>query len=372
MLDVALKLLKEITNCSYEAYIVGGFVRDYLLGIESSDIDITTNATPKEIKEIFQDSCLPSDDYGAVTVMKGGIRFEITTFRREIEYVDNRKPVEIKYIDSLSEDLLRRDFTINTICMDQDGNIIDELDGREDLNKKLIRTVGNAKERFEEDSLRILRAIRFATILDFSLDEDIVQAIREKKGYVRSLSYYRKKMELEKIFTSPNCKKGVQLLLDFGLEEELEIPNLHLLLRPETISLMGIWSILNVSDKYPFNKNELELIHDIHDVLNMNHLDPMTLYQYGLYVNSVAGEIKGEDIKSITEAYSKLEIKSRKDIQIDAEKIMKVFHKTSGEYLKDVYLDIEKEILYQNLKNDEQSIIQYLINKYEVNYEKNS
>lgn len=372
MLDIALKLLKEITSHSYEAYIVGGFVRDYLLGIESSDIDITTNATPKEIKEIFQDSCLPSDDYGAVTVIKNGIRFEITTFRREIEYADNRKPVEIKYIDSLSEDLLRRDFTINTICMDTDGNIIDELNGREDLGKKLIRTVGNAKERFEEDSLRILRAIRFATILDFSLEEDVIEAIHEKKGYVRNLSYYRKKMELEKIFTSPNCKKGIQLLLDFGLENELEIPNLHLLLRPDTISLMGIWSLLDVSDKYPFNRNELDLIHGIHDVLKKDHLDPMILYRYGLYVNSVAGEIQGEDIKSITEAYSKLEIKSRKDIQIEAEKIMKIFQRDSGEYLKDVYYDIEEEILYQRLHNDEKSIIQYLKNKYGVNYEKNN
>ena len=125
MLEVALKLIEEITENGYQAYIVGGFVRDYILGIDSNDIDITTNATPKDIKEIFADSCLPSEDYGSVTVMKKGIRFEITTFRKEIGYIDNRRPASIKYIDNLYDDLLRRDFTINTLCMDANGEIID-------------------------------------------------------------------------------------------------------------------------------------------------------------------------------------------------------------------------------------------------------
>ena len=101
MLEVALKLLEEITSRGFKAYIVGGFVRDYILGINSNDIDITTSATPKDIKEIFDDSCLPSEDYGSVTVIMKGIRFEITTFRKEIGYIDNRRPAEIKYIDDL-------------------------------------------------------------------------------------------------------------------------------------------------------------------------------------------------------------------------------------------------------------------------------
>lgn len=364
MLDDALKLLKELTNHSYKAYIVGGFVRDYLLGIESSDIDITTNATPKEIKEIFQDCCLPCEDYGAVVVVKHGIRYEITTFRQEIQYVNNRKPEQIKYVDDLSLDLVRRDFTINTICMDENGKIIDILNGRNDLKKKVIRTVGKAKNRFEEDSLRILRAIRFATILDFSLDDEVIAAIRQKKSLVKNLSYYRKKMELDKIFTSPNYKKGVKLLLDLGLDEELELSNLRKVLDSDTISLIGIWSILNVVDKYPFNKNELELIRKINQVIDYNHFDPLVLYQYGLYINSVAGEIKKQDIKLITEAYADLPIKSRKDIKVDAETIMNLFGTSSGEYLKDIYSDIEREILYKRLDNESDSIISYIRNKY--------
>lgn len=364
MLDVALKLLKEITSHSYKAYIVGGFVRDYILGIDSNDIDIATNATPKQIKEIFEDSCLPTEDYGSVTVVKKGIRFDITTFRKEIEYSNNRKPIEIKYIDDLYPDLLRRDFVINTICMDEEGKILDSLGGREDINEKIIRTVGPAKEKFLEDSLRILRAVRFATILDFTLSEEIVAAIKETKYLLKSLSYYRKKEELDKIFTSPNRNDGINLLLSLGLAEELEIPNLEKLLDTDTTSLIGTWSILNVTDKYPFNKNEMELIKDINKVLSLNNMDPMALYKYGLYVNSVAGEIKKQNIKDITESYNGLVIKSRGDIDIDSETIMELFDNESGKYLKDIYDDLEREILYRRLGNEQEILIKYIRDKY--------
>ena len=255
MLDNAFRLLKEINDHSYEAYIVGGFVRDYLLGIESNDIDICTNATPKDIREIFNDKCLPLEDYGSITVVIKGINYEITTYRKEIGYSDNRHPNEIKYINDLREDLLRRDFTINTICMDKDGNIIDYLDGKKDLGKRLIRTVGDSYTKFNEDALRILRAIRFATILNFNLDDDLKEAILKTKHLLKNISYTRKKSELDKIFNSPNFKKGIKTILDLGLDKELEISNLYKVLDSDVSSSIGIWSILNVSDKYPFNKN---------------------------------------------------------------------------------------------------------------------
>ena len=366
MLDVAFSLLKDITSKSYKAYIVGGFVRDYVLGIESNDIDITTNATPKQIKEIFEDSCLPTEDYGSITVIKKGVRFEITTFRKEIEYSNNRKPIEIKYIDDLFQDLLRRDFVINTLCMDQDGKILDYLGGQEDINNKVIRTVGSADDKFKEDCLRILRAVRFATILDFSLTDEIIDAINKNKYLLRNLSFSRKKSELEKIFTSPNYKKGIKLLLSLGLDKELEIPNLSKVLLSSTSSLIGIWSILNVTDKYPFNKNELDLISDINKTIKLNNLDPYNLYVYGLYANSVAGEIKNLDIKSISESYSELVIKSRNDIDISSELIMKLLNRKPGKYLKEIYNDIEKEILYKRLKNRKEDICKYILEKYGI------
>ena len=364
MLNNALKLLKEIDDNGFVSYIVGGFVRDYLLGIESNDIDICTNATPKDIKEIFKDNCLPSEDYGSVTVVIKNINYEITTFRKDIGYNDNRHPSEIKYIDSLEEDLLRRDFTINTLCMDKDGHIIDYLDGKKDLAHKIIRTVGNSYDKFSEDSLRILRAIRFATIFDFELDEEVCEAIKETKELLVNLSYTRRKEELDKIFTSPNFRKGIKLLIDLGLDKELEIPNLYKVLDSDVTSLIGIWSILNVGDKYPFNKNEMDLIDSVNEVVGLDNLNPSVLYKYGLYVNSVAGKIKKDDIKRITEAYNNLIIKSRKEIDITAEEIMAILNREPGEYLKEIYDDIEEKILYNRLENVKTSISQYIKDKY--------
>lgn len=362
MLEVALKLIEEITSQGFQAYIVGGFVRDYILGINSNDIDITTSATPKDIKEIFTDSCLPSEDYGSVTVIKKGIRFEITTFRKETGYIDNRRPTEVKYIDNLYDDLLRRDFTINTICMDVEGNIVDMLNGQQDLEERVIKTVGDPKVRFKEDVLRILRAIRFATILDFKLDREVIEAIKECSPLLYNLSINRKKEELDKIFSSPNAEAGIELLLGLGLDKFLGLDNLAKV--KCTSSLIGVWTVLDVLDKYPFSSNERELIKSVKDALEHNNLDPYNLYKYGLYANSVAGEIKGLDIKNITESYNNLVIQAKKDINITSEEIMEALNKGPGSYLKDVYNDIEKEILYHRLSNEKDRIIEYIVAKY--------
>ena len=364
MLDVFLDVLKEITSHSYKAYIVGGFVRDYLLGIESNDIDICTNATPKEIKEIFKDNCLPNEDYGSVVVSLKGYNFEITTFRKEVGYNDNRHPIEIKYIDDLYEDLLRRDFSINTLCMDDTGKIIDYLKGQDDLNNHIIRTIGDAEVKFSEDSLRILRAIRFATILDFELDEECRKAIIKTKELLSNLSYNRKREELDKIFTSTNYKKGIKLLLELGLDKELEIPNLEKVLSSDMISLIGIWTLLDVSDIYPFNKNELDLMSKVKEVLELDNLDPYTLYKYGLYVNSVVSEIRNDDIKIVTEAYNNLVIKSKDDIDIDPKDIIELLGQEPGKYITDIYNVLEKEILYLRLNNKKDDIIKYIKEEY--------
>ena len=166
--EKAFKILGILQEHNHEAYIVGGYVRDKLLGRNSNDIDICTSATPKEIIEIFPNTSSPN--YGSINIIYKNTIFDITTFRKEIKYQDNRLPVKLKYIKSIKKDLLRRDFTINTICMDKEGNIIDYLNIKTDLDNKIIRTVGNPRYRLKEDSLRILRAIRFATILDFEIE----------------------------------------------------------------------------------------------------------------------------------------------------------------------------------------------------------
>lgn len=362
MVEEACKVLKEITKNGYKAYIVGGFVRDYLLDIESNDIDITTNATPKELQEIFKDVLLPSTDYGSITLMRKKVRYEITTFRKEIKYIHNRKPVEIEYIDDLVEDLKRRDFTVNSICMDEREEILDFLNGQDDLRKKVIRTIGNSKEKLEEDSLRILRAIRFATNLDFSLSEELKEAILLTKHLLKNLSYNRKKEELDKIFASKNVNKGISLLLEFGLDKELELERLKDI--HNTDSLISVWSMLNVVDIYPFTSSEKTLINNINKVMSEDNLDPMILYQYGLYVNSIAGTIKNIDRKEITKSYNELSIHSKSDIAITSNQIMELLGRGPGEYLKEIYSDLEKEILYKRLVNEKKEILEYIGRKY--------
>ena len=331
MLEVALKLLEEITSRGFKAYIVGGFVRDYILGINSNDIDITTSATPKDIKEIFDDSCLPSEDYGSVTVIMKGIRFEITTFRKEIGYIDNRRPAEIKYIDDLYEDLLRRDFTINTICMDEKGNIVDLLNGQEDLKNGVIKTVGIAKDRFEEDVLRILRAVRFATILDFRLDNEVIEAIKDRRELLSSLSYNRKKEELDKIFGSSYANKGIELLLGLGLDKYLELDNLSKV--KCTSSLIGVWTVLDVMDK--------EGLTDVVIVVT-RYFGGILLGTGGLvraYSKSVRDAIINSDTIEIEEGYL-VKIEVSYDEQKNLDYILKDYSIINKDYMELVTYDV--------------------------------
>lgn len=362
MLNTAIKVLKKIENHGFKAYIVGGFVRDYLLGRESLDIDITTNATPMDIKQIFHDTFIPKVEYGSVTVFYHNTRFEITTFRKELAYLNNRKPIEFEYINDLKEDLLRRDFLINTICMDSNEEIIDLLNGKEDLEKKEIHTVGDSYHKFEEDSLRILRAIRFATILDFKLSDEVKEAIKKTKGNLLTLSYQRKKEELDKIFSSSNAKYGVSLLKELELDKELEIYNLSDI--KLNVDIIGVWASLDISPNYPFSKNEKELIRRIREALSKNNLDNIVLYQYGLYVNSIAGAIKGIGKKEIANKYEQLPINNQKDIAITSREIMDILNKSGGEYLKNIYKDLTTLILSEKIENNNEILKEYVVEHY--------
>lgn len=362
MLDIALSLLKKIESHGFKAYIVGGFVRDNILEIESNDIDICTNAKPSDLHTIFEDSCLPNEDYGSISVIYKNVLFEITTFRKEIKYINNRKPVVFEYIDDLLEDLKRRDFLINTLCMDSNGNIIDLLNGRRDIEKREINTVGDSNYKFTEDSLRILRAIRFATKLDFRLSDEIKSAILETKELVGNLSYERKKEELSKIFTSSHVKYGINLLKELGLDSVLELNNLESFKYSD--DLMGVWAQLGVVNLYPFSKNEKEIITSIEKALKLDNLSNDTLYKYGLYINSVSGSIKNIDKKLIADKYSKLPIKSRRDIVIKGNDIINILNIKPSKVIDSIFSDIENKIVNSIISNDYDSIKNYLINTY--------
>lgn len=360
MLKKNLEILSKIEEYGFSAYVVGGYVRDYLMKKESSDVDICTNARPKDLIKIFKDATLPTSKYGNVLVIYKGTRYEITTFRKELKY-ESRKPIEIEYTDDLIEDLERRDFTINSMCMNKNGDIIDLFDGKKDISRKIIKSLGNASIKFYEDPLRILRAIRFATVLNFKLDKDVIIGIKENAKYLKNISYDRKKEELNKIFASSNIKYGIKLINSMHLCEFLDV-NLDKV--KLTTDILGIWAQLNAINIYPFTKHEKTIINNIEKIVKNKTISKYEIYKYGLYCTSIAAEILGINKKVIVRLERKLPIKSKKDINISTEEILELINREPGEWLSDLYDELERGILTSKIKNDKDKIREYILKRY--------
>lgn len=196
------KIITTLQMYGYEAYAVGGCVRDSLLNRTPGDWDITTSAMPGETKSLFDKTFDTGIEHGTVTVVFGREGYEVTTYRIDGEYTDSRHPREVTFTRSLKEDLLRRDFTINAMAYNDKDGLIDIFGGKEDLQRKCIRCVGNAKERFSEDALRILRGVRFAAQLGFDISEDTKEGMRELAPTLRNISAERIQVELVKMLTS--------------------------------------------------------------------------------------------------------------------------------------------------------------------------
>lgn len=358
MEKIIYDVLKKIENNSYEAYVVGGYVREKIINNNLSfDIDITTSAKPKDIISIFSDYDVELYEYGNVSFTIDNYKFDITTFRKDMKYSNNRKPIKIIYIDSLEEDLKRRDFTINSICIDKDDNIIDYYDGKKDIKKKIIRSIGDPYEKLEEDALRILRAIRFATIYKFKLEENLKNAIIKNKDLLKDLSYERKKEELNKIFSSKHKKYGIKLLKQLDLLKVLELKNIDNALYNNDI--IGIWATIT-DINYAFTKREKELIDKINNLLNENINDPLVQYKYGPYPISIVSNIKRLNTKKIIANYEKLPIKDKNEIKITASEICDILHKKPDSFIKDIMSVLEKEILLGHLENDNDKIKEYI------------
>lgn len=362
MKEKALEVLKILNNNGYSAYIVGGFVRDTLLSKKTGDIDICTSATPKEILEIFDNVIISDMKYGSVVIAYKNYKFDVTTFRKEIKYEDNRKPVKIKYIKDLKKDLLRRDFTINTLCMNKDGEVLDTLNVKGDLDNKILKTVGNPRYRIKEDSLRILRCIRFATSLDFDIDKKTKHFISKYSYLLKKLSINRKREELDKIFSSQNKEKGKNLLIELNLTNALDITKLNNIVM--CTDLIGIWTQLEVDDIYPFNKIEKENMKLLRKLLTYDKLDNYLVYKYGLYLCTVYADIKGISKRKINKDYQSLPITSKKDININGDEISKILNKQPGKYIKDIYDSLEENIVNNKLNNTKEDIKKYIIKNY--------
>ncbi|MFW5799997.1 MAG: CCA tRNA nucleotidyltransferase [Spirochaetota bacterium] len=318
------EILKKIENNSYKAYVVGGAVRNYYLGLEIKDYDIATNAKPYEVINIF-DKVIPTGiKYGTVTLVYNEKNYEITTFRKDFNYINNRKPEKVIYSDNIEEDIKRRDFTINSLYCDVDGKVYDLYKGIADIKSKIIKTIGNPDERFREDALRMIRAVRFMCTLNFTIEKNTKKSIKNNCPYIKNVSYERIKVEFDQILLSKNPGKGIRMLTE---------TNLMKYIIPEIYEIIGFEQHNKYHDKDVYNhtitvleniepKLELRLAALLHDI---SKPETFTLDE------DMEGHFKGHNKKS---AEKSVEILKR--LRYDNKTIENVRTLIRYHYLKDI------------------------------------
>lgn len=232
-LEAAKPILEKINEAGFEAYFVGGCVRDMILGQAIHDVDIASSAYPKEIKEIFQKTVDTGIQHGTVMVLDHGEGYEITTFRTESTYTDFRRPDSVTFVRSLSEDLKRRDFTINAFALAANGDVIDHFDGLTDLKHKQIKAVGVAHERFTEDALRMMRALRFASKLGFSIEDKTRDALKDLAPNLEKIAVERIQVEFEKLLMGQAAGDALRDLVDVNLLSHM--PGVAGMMSPEHV-----------------------------------------------------------------------------------------------------------------------------------------
>ena len=367
----AIDVLEKFNKAGYEAYFVGGCVRDFLLGCEFSDIDITTNALPEEVKTIFRKSIDTGIQHGTVTILVDGESYEVTTFRTEDDYIDHRTPEKVEFVSNLRDDLDRRDFTINAMALDSKGNLYDYHNGKKDLTNKIIKTVNNPNERFFEDALRMLRAFRFSSKLGFEIEDSTLDAIKKNAELIKFVSVERITNEFKKLLAGIGSKRSLELLLDSKLNTYIPFlsdiisfvdcskytfcQSLYILTKLNNISFEKLRD-LKLSNK------EIKKIKE-YERINLEFLDnrPLELILY---------KYDKDDIYFIVEYFDycdkknidiiNLPISSFNDIAITSTEIISIIDKSPGPWMKEVTKKLEEAILLNKINNTEKNIVDFL------------
>lgn len=356
MNNIVKEVLEKIEKAGYQAYLIGGYTRDFLLDKFNDDYDICTSAEKSDLEAIFDIPLV--ENYGSIILIYRDIKFEITTFRKENSYKGVRTP-NIEHTKLLDEDIKRRDFTINTICMNSKGEFVDILNGKKDLEDRIIKCVGPIDKKMTEDPLRILRAIRFACVLNFEVEKELSDFILEHGYLVENLSFFRKKQELDKIFKSDNCIYGLSLLKQYNL---LKYLNLKAGKVKCIDSYLGLWAQFEYSNEYPFTSKEKKDIEAIKTLVAQKEINDIDLYNYGLKITTIAAKILGLNTINIMEQYNKLVIKSKKEIDISYNDIKELTTIKASI----IYKKIEEKIIQKELENNKKMIVKF-INELNIN-----
>ncbi|MGN1402457.1 MAG: CCA tRNA nucleotidyltransferase [Bacillus sp. (in: firmicutes)] len=389
MLDVCFKqavpILKRIEEAGYEAVFVGGSVRDAVLGKDIHDVDIATSARPEEVKRIFKHTVDVGIEHGTVLVIENGEPYEVTTYRSESEYVDFRKPKEVTFIRTLEHDLARRDFTMNAIAMDWSGNMIDPFGGKDAIASRLIDTVGDPQERFEEDALRMMRAARFVSQLSFTCTDRVVDALIKHGHLLSCISIERVTAEFEKLLMGSHTAQGMKLLFDTGLFKYLPgLGNgekaLRKLMDSNADRLSAIeekWAALLLAldicaeesidflRKWKLPSKRMKAVKTIMTAVERDKLDDdLELFMIGRQaiisawnVNHFLGEeCSGNSTEDINERWLRLPLHARDELAVNGQDLMEWCQRKPGPWMKETFDDIIGLIISRKLENKKEAI----------------
>ncbi len=388
----ALPVMQQLVDAGYEAYFVGGSVRDMILHKPISDVDIATSATPLEVKEIFPHTVDVGIEHGTVMVIHHKEGYEVTTFRTEEGYEDFRHPDKVTFVRSLEEDLKRRDFTINALAIGIDDQLMDFFDGIGDLERQCIRCVGDAKERFNEDALRMFRAVRFVGQLGFQIEEETKNAISLLKMNLSKVAVERMKVEFEKMIQSAHRKEALQLFVETGLYQACPLFDgkddilLKLAEFPlKEMSVLQAWILfvyeLNLSDKEVTHlmkswKSSNEQIRDVLVGYRTYRARKNEKWNFFLAYDcpyEVACEVeqlliaqgKSESTQELEDTYHLLPIRSMNDIQLNGYDIIRILKlDKKGPIIGQVLKTVEKMILEQSIFNDAEVLEMYVLSHF--------
>lgn len=384
----AYKVIETLENAGFEAYVVGGAVRDFLRNVNANDVDVTTNATPNEVKQLFPHTIDVGIEHGTVlVVLKETI--EVTTFRSEATYSDFRRPDAVTFVRTLQEDLQRRDFTMNAMALSKTDELIDYFGGREDIKRNIVRAVGDPTKRFSEDALRMLRAIRFSAQLNYSLHADTLQAIQSLHHLIAHVSMERVKVELEKIWISNYVANGMELFVSSQLAANFRGDWKTYCPSWESFSSFGKtangWAFFALMQQPTevaaylsyYKCSNAEKAHVNHILAAVQQLEkgywsPYNFFQFDedvlIAAASFAKQLRNMEatytVEQIQQTKAALPITSVKEVVVNGNDLMEWTQKKRGPWIREVFEKITLEIVNGTLMNDRKWIKEWFFREY--------